>query len=317
MPTKNYTIISEFLSQDPFKFLDEIKTDYVSIGGFKARNPTRSARMYEYISREIPVILGHKISDHMISTLCVIVDNETGFRRVRENGFPLTESAKAKVIEQSLYLGGRLRNAPLSASSAEYVRQRRKYIDGLSKDVPRRSLISTTMEDDCVKFRGTFWIQLTGRANFEAAGDTAFKIRRALASGEPNMLKVMGKHTKLSEMSSVEIDIMAMDPLMSLLVTLVFLSRTSKSPEMELVKRMAVLNDTTTTKALATIGYDNKPKKIEWGTVPSLNDMVRRVTNLKLLTLNNTNQNGKTKTESGPGARASRTFKFDRGNRGK
>jgi len=289
--TRNYKIISEYLSSDPFFFLDDLVPKFTGVK-VPSRNPNRSARLYQYLTDEIPVIFGIPFDATVTKTICVIVDNETGFHRVRENGFPMNDTQRKRVIALSWYLN-------------KQTWTRNKVVANI-KDA--------TMESDFVKFRGTFWIQLTGRSNFEATGDTAYKIRKTLPVGNDVLKTIMSRHDKLSSMSSVEIDVMAMDPLMNLLVTFIFLSKSGSLSNLTLKDRIERVNDSTAVKMLSTIGYDNNPKPAKWGTVPSLNDMVHRVNNYIPLT-NKLSFNEKSKVNSNSGARTSRQFKFTRSSR--
>lgn len=315
MPTTNFTVMKAMLSADPFAFLDDQSSPYNHISGFKPRNSARSAKMYHFLENTVPTLLGHSVTPLMIKTLCVIIDNETGFRSVREGGFAFNDVQRKRIIKDSLYLAftnqPRYGNRPLEPGSAEYRRQYLAWKPDPTRPRPNASLIDSTMESDCVKFRGTFWIQLTFKGNFAATGDTAYNLRKMIPGGNPNVLATLQKFPKLSELDSVHIDIMSVDPMMNLLVLLVFLTQELKSVNEPLSSRVSTLNRKSVSDTLAKIGYDNDIKK-EFSNVPSLTEMIKRVTNFKLLTKKN-KDNEKPKPQSPDGStQRPRKFKFTR-----
>lgn len=282
----NYEIVTTELSKDPFAFLDDLAVKEMRVTGFKARNPHRTAQMYEFLRNVLPGIIGHRIDDHIIKTLCVILDNETGYRSVREGGFPFTAAGRAYIIKYCSYLAGQLDNGPPQGKAA-------------------------TMETDYVKYRGTGWIQLTGRANFLTKGDTAYAMRKLYPNANPVIKPLLEKWPTLSGMPSVCIDLMAMDPLWNIFVMIIFLSKTGKNKTMVLSDRVDILNDTTVTKALALIGYDNDPKPPKWAHVPSLDNMINRTHNF-LVTTSKTTKYEKDQINARSRTQDSRRPKFTR-----
>lgn len=254
-----------YLSRDPFEFLDKVKTPYIGVSNHKAKYPMRLAKMHSWLDQIMPIIAAGRLEPTVLNAISMIIDNETGERTIRENGFGLTPKSRVKLIKDTAYLGKA--GNPVGNAVAPH----------LSK---------ITMEDDCIKFRGFGWIQLTGRSNFEASGDTAYAIRRKLPPLDANQKYIFATYDKMSTMPSVHIDMMAMDPWIHLIVLITYLSRTGKKKHLSMSTRLDTLNKKSVGPMLASVGYDNDVKPAKWKNVPSLDQMIARAENFNLITTN-------------------------------
>lgn len=254
--TNSYKYMKELLSQDHFNFLDYVDAMGHVVTGCKSKNAVRAAKFVYWLQAKVP-----SVERDVINAITITVDNETGgFRSTRESGYPMTESARKVVLD---YIWGCGYHLPSSTLGNAYCPSRKMF----------------NMESDAMKYRGTWWIQLTGRGNFAAYGQTSFMMRKKLTSSDATVEHIVQSNDSIMNLSSAQIDILSTDLTMNFLVTMNYLLK-NKNPDLNVTDLASKLNSYTAEKLFKRIGYSNREKKNK--AVPLLDHMVSRANNLKI-----------------------------------
>lgn len=273
--TRNYELITKFLKQDPFDHILGDRGDYDYATAHRLVGKKRSADMYHFLTTNLKGYLGINLEAKVARAFVVVMDNETtGFRDTREAGFPQTEAGWSYLYGYChLNYNKGYRNQPVT-------------------------LKTITPESDCIRFRGTFWNQLTWRANFEMSGDEAYRWwRKTTATKDPILLSIRDKWDKLSTMPNVILDCISRDPYMNMLVFIIYASDKNGKhySTWTPLDHMNNLTDLNHVAFFKLIGYDNDPKPERFAHVISLDGMIKKFDTFTLVNKSNKKQENEQK----------------------
>lgn len=266
--TKSFKEITDFLNTDAFALINDGRCKFDHAIGHRVVGKRKSALMYHFLTENLSPYFGSNLDSETAKAFVVVMDNETqGFTKTRESGFPKNAQSWEYMYDwcHNLY-NGKYRNVPVS-----------------------RKLI--TPESDCVRFRGTFWNQLTFRSNFEKSGDEAWRIwRRTTKTQHPLLLMAKNKYDKLSTMPNYCIDIVSMDPYLCLLNFIIYASDKygKHYSSYSIGDHVNQLSELKPINFFESIGYDNRPKSAKLSHVITLDGMIHKFDSFTLV--NNSNK---------------------------